>query len=1029
MIRYLFNHGRVQALLVALLIVSGLAAISGLARSEDPRITNRIAIVTTALPGASAERVEVQISEKIEQKLKSQAEVKHLSSISRPGLSVITIELKDEVTNVKPIWSRMRDLLGDVNNQLPVNASSPLLDDERGYAYTRILSLNANDDITTLATVNRYAKELQNQLRNVSGVELVHFFGQVDEEILVAVDQQKASLAGIPLAHIHAAIQGADAKVAAGTLTNDKSQMQIEVTGAFDSIARIGAIPLSSNQNAGQYQLSDVAQITRSVKTPVNEIALIDGKPGIYIAIRMLPNLRIDTFSKRVDVAIDNFSQDLPSQILLQDIFDQRGYTQTRLADLLSNITVGFVLILVVLFITLGFKAALVVGTALPLTVLFTLVSMQLYGLPIHQMSVTGLVVALGIMVDNAIVITDAVQRFRQQGLTALAAVEKAVAHFWLPLLGSTLTTILAFAPIVLMPGAAGEFIGGIALSVIFALIGSYLISHSLVVVFAGQFINNEQRTGIFYQGIRTPKLSKRFEATLKRSLEKPILTLLLVFILPVAGFFGAGQLTEQFFPPSDRDMFQIEVHFAPHVSITSTRQAIEKMDQLIRQSEGIEKLDWMIGTNFPSFYYNMLQRNRGANNYAQAMVKVTDFKRANELIKSLQIQLDKAFPNAQTLVRKLEQGPPFNAPIEMRIYGPSLDTLSELGQQLRTQLIAHNDITHTRPTLLSGSPKLWLNTDEAALTHAGLSLSNMATQLQNQFNGVVVGSIIDNTETVPVRVRVADKRRDDISSLFSTQLNTLASSNQIDTAQPLVVESFASATLSPSRGSIARRDGERVNIIEAYLATGVLPQTVLNEVTATIAQSGFVLPHGYRLELGGESQKRNEAVGKLLGQVGIIVVLLITVLVMSFNSFTTTGLILINALQAAMLGLLSVFIAGYPFGFTVIIGLLGLMGLAINAAIVILSELNSLQALTDKNKIVAAVMTCSRHISSTTITTVGGFLPLILAGGGFWPPFAVAIAGGTVLTTVLSFYFVPVAYYLVSKRTLRTKKHGINAH
>ncbi|NMR26000.1 efflux RND transporter permease subunit [Pseudoalteromonas sp. NEC-BIFX-2020_015] len=1025
MIQYLFNHGRFQALLVALLIVSGLAAINGLPRTEDPRISNRLAIVTTALPGASAERVEVQVSEKIEQRLKSQAEVKHVSSISRPGLSVITVELKDEITHAPPVWSRMRDLLGDVRSQLPENAAQPLLDDERGYAYTRIVSVNARDDSITMATLNRYTKELQNQLRNVSGVELVHIFGQAEEEIRVTVDQQKASLAGISQAHIHAAIKGADAKVAAGTLTNDKSQMQIEVTGAFDSVARIGAIPVSSNHTASQYQLSDIADISRTIKTPVSEIALIDGKPGLYIAIRMLPKLRIDKFSDKIDVVVQQFELELPNQIELQNIFDQRGYTQERLGDLLGNIAVGFILILAVLFITLGFKAALIVGTALPLTVLFTLVSMHLYGLPIHQMSVTGLVVALGIMVDNAIVITDAVQRYRQQGLNAITAVEKAVAHFWLPLLGSTLTTILAFAPIALMPGASGEFIGGIALSVIFALIGSYIISHSLVVVFAGQFINNEQRTGIFYQGIRTPKLSKRFAATLKYSLAKPKLTLLLVFIFPVAGFFGAGQLTEQFFPPSDRDMFQIEVHFAPQVSIESTRQAIKEMDAHIRKSQGIEKLDWMIGTNFPSFYYNMMQRNRGANNYAQAMVKVTDFRRANELITALQHQLDSEFPHAQTLVRKLEQGPPFNAPIEMRIYGPNLDTLADLGQQLRTQLIAHNDITHTRPTLLSGSPKLWLNTDEAALTHAGLSLSGMATQLQSQFNGVVVGSIIDNTETVPVRVRVADNRRDDISSLFSTQLNTAANATQLNTTQPLLVESFASATLSPSRGSIARRDGERVNIIEAYLATGVLPQTVLNDVTATIAQSGFVLPHGYRLELGGESQKRNEAVGKLLGQVGIIVVLLITVLVMSFNSFTTTALILINALQAAMLGLLSVFIAGYPFGFTVIIGLLGLMGLAINAAIVILSELNSLQALTDKSKIVAAVMTCSRHISSTTITTVGGFLPLILAGGGFWPPFAVAIAGGTVLTTMLSFYFVPVAYYLLSKRKVHQSQVG----
>lgn len=1008
MIRYLFQHGRFQALLIALLVVSGLAAISSLPRSEDPRITNRHAIVSTALPGASAERVEVQVSEKIEQRLKSQAAVKHISSISRPGLSVITIELKDEITQAAPIWSRMRDLLSDVRPQLPSNASAPFLDEERGYAYTRIIALSSPNESTPTASLNRYGKELQNRLRNISGVELVHFFGLSDEEIRVTVDLDKASQAGISLTQIQAAIAGADAKVAAGTLTNQHSQMQIEVSGAFDSVARIGAIVLTSEQDASQYQLADLAKIERTMATPVKEIALIDGQPGIYLAIRMLPKLRIDKFSDTINTVISQFESDLPDQIALQTIFDQRGYTDERLGDLLGNIALGFVLILAVLLVTLGFKAALIVGTALPLTVLFTLVSMHMYGLPIHQMSVTGLVVALGIMVDNAIVITDAVQRLRQQGETAFAAVQKAVQHFWLPLLGSTLTTILAFAPIVLMPGPSGEFVGGIALSVIFALIGSYLISHSLLAVFAGQFIKNDARSGLFYNGIHLPALSRRFSATLELSLKRPLLTICIVFILPVAGFIGAGKLTEQFFPPSDRDMFHIEVHFAPQYSIAATQQAVTKIDQHIRQYPGIEKLDWMIGTNFPSFYYNMLQRNRGANNYAQALVKVTDFKRANQLITQLQQDLDKSFPNAQTLVRKLEQGPPFNAPIELRIYGPNLDTLSELGQQLRTQLIAHQAITHTRPTLLSGSPKLWLQTDEAALNHAGLRLTDMATQLQQQFNGTVVGSIIDNTETVPVRVRVADSARDDMNALYATQISA---------AQPLLIESFANAELRPSRGSIARRDGERVNVIEAYLITGVLPQTVLNDVSATLAASDFVLPHGYRLEIGGESQKRNEAVSKLLGQVGIIVVLLITVLVISFNSFTTTGLILINALQAVMLGLLSVFIGGYPFGFTVIIGLLGLMGLAINAAIVILSELDASNASTDKTKIVAAVMTCSRHISSTTITTVGGFLPLILAGGGFWPPFAVAIAGGTVLTTLLSFYFVPAAYLLLAER------------
>ena len=481
--------------------------------------------------------------------------------------------------------------------------------------------------------------------------------------------------------------------------------------------------------------------------------------------------------------------------------------------------------------------------------------------------------------------------------------------------------------------------------------------------------------------------------------------------MLPVLGFFSAGQLTEQFFPPSDRDMFHIEMRLSPSSSIEHTKITTLEVDRFIRQFEGIEKLDWMIGNNFPSFYYNIKPRSRGAANYAQAMVKVPNFKIANKLIPQLQKELDIAFPQAQIIVRKLEQGPPFDAPIEMRIYGPNLDTLNQLGLKLRTLLISHENVTQTRATLMSGNPKLWLKADEIALKQSGLTLNDLAQQLQSQYHGIIAGSIIEQTETIPVRVRVSDADRSSTQSLNST--NFLA--NQI-----LNVEAFTQLSLKPARGSIERRNGERVNVIEGYLKTDIIPQAVLSDFQDILANSDFKLPPGYSLEIGGESQKRNEAVGQLIASVGIIAVLLITVLVVSFNSFTTTFLILINAIQAAMLGLLSVYLGGYPFGFTVIIGLLGLMGLAINAAIVILSELGATKAGTDSDKIIAAVMTSSRHITSTTITTVGGFMPLILAGGGFWPPFAVAIAGGTALTTILSFYFIPVAYKLLIGKKCR---------
>jgi len=1012
MIKYLFEHPRLQALMIVLLCVSGLAAISSLPRTEDPRITNRFASVTTFLPGASAERIEVQLSEVLEQKLKAQQEIKLIVSTSRPGISVLSIELKDNVIDPIPIWSRLRDLLADVQTQLPTQASTPLLDDEKGYAYTRIFALTGNSPEVSLATINRYAKELQSKLRNVSGVEVVHFFGKPEEEVLVEINAHKAALANISIQQIAMALKGADAKVAAGTLINNQTQIQLELIGAFDSITRIEQIPLISTATGSQYQLSDLASIKKSIKTPEFDIALINGQPGIFVAARMLPGLRIDKFSKSVDESKKLFLQNLPEQIQLKDIFNQQQYTENRLGELINNILVGFIIILSVLMLTLGFKAAIIVGTALPLTVLFTLVTMQYYGLPIHQMSVTGLVVALGIMVDNAIVMTDSIQRYRQQGYSALKAVQTAVSHFWMPLLGSTLTTILAFAPIVLMPGPAGEFVGGIALSVIFALIGSYLISHTLIAVFAGQFINGNEPNTIWGRGIRLPKLSEKFYASLKWSLNHPKRTLSLVFILPALGFFSAGQLTEQFFPPSDRDMFHIEMRLSPSSSIENTKQTTLEVDRFIRQFEGIEKLDWMIGNNFPSFYYNIKPRSRGATNYAQAMVKVPDFKIANKLIPELQTALDIAFPQAQIIVRKLEQGPPFNAPIEMRIYGPNLDTLNLLGLELRTLLIAHKNITQTRSTLMSGNPKLWLKADEIALKQSGLTLNDLANQLQSQYHGIIAGSIIEQTETIPVRVRVSDSDRSSTLALNSTNFMS---------NQSLNVEAFTELSLKPSRGSIERRNGERVNVVEGYLKTGIIPQSVLSDFQNILANSDFKLPPGYTLEIGGESQKRNEAVGQLIASVGIIAVLLLTVLVVSFNSFTTTFLIIINAIQAAMLGLLSVYLGGFPFGFTVIIGLLGLMGLAINAAIVILSELRATNAGTDQDKIIAAVMTSSRHITSTTITTVGGFMPLILAGGGFWPPFAVSIAGGTALTTILSFYFVPVAFKLMMGRKTKT--------
>ncbi|WP_114325292.1 efflux RND transporter permease subunit [Candidatus Colwellia aromaticivorans] len=1019
MIRSFVKNGRLMSLAIILLIVSGLGALSTMPRMEDPRMENRHASVLTRLPGASAERIEVLITEKIEQKLRKISEIKNITSVSRPGISSVKLELHDEVTNSLPIWSRVRDLINDVAPQFPPNTLPPTLEDDRSYAFTQLIALNwQGDSPSDIASLGRYANDLQNRLRIVTGTDLVSIFGHGQEEVLVEIEQGLNSKLNLSSKVIAQKIQQSDAKVSAGQLVNQKNQMQVELNGAFNSVTRIENIPIKGGNSGTILRLGDIAKVSKNLAWPAQEMAIVNDKPAVVVAARMLPNLRIDQWSANIKEALAQYAKQLPQTIELEVLFDQNTYTEKRLGDLVDNIALGFILISTVLLVTLGWRSAAIVAASLPLTVLFTLSVMNFYGIPIHQMSVTGLVVALGIMVDNAIVMTDTIQTKRQEGMNRLDSVSFAVKHLWLPLLGSTITTILAFMPLILMPGSAGEFVGGIAYSVIFSLIGSYIISHTIVAGLAGRFIPRGIASGgsiktdsHWYQvGIHLPKLNQSFEKGLHWALTYKKITIITVFGLPLLGFVLSKHLSEQFFPPSDRDMFQIELFMPTQSSILNTQVTSQQISDYLYQQQGIEKVRWFLGKNAPSFYYNLTPTKDGFQNYGQAMITTTDFQTANNLIPKLQSALDELIPQAQILVRKLEQGPPFNAPVELRVYGPNLDTLKVIGDDIRKIMTQTTDIIHTRVSLQPGTPKVWVNADEEAAALLGLSLVDIAEQLQGNLSGQVSGSIIEATESIPVRVRLANEDRSTINDLANINL---LSPSVASNAQPIPLTAIADFSLKPSRGAIPHRNGSRVNVIEGYIRSGVLPSVVLTNVSAKIAAENYQLPAGYKIEIGGESSKRNDAVGKLLASVGVIFTLLITVVVLSFNSFRLGGIIFFSALQSVGLGLLTVYIFGYPFGFTVIIALLGLMGLAINAAIVIIAELKSdAQAVQgNPSAIIRGVQNCTRHITSTTITTVGGFLPLILAGGGFWPPFAIAIAGGTVLTTLLSFLFVPAAF------------------
>ncbi|OEF26823.1 efflux RND transporter permease subunit [Vibrio rumoiensis] len=1021
----ILNNSRLLILLIALLIVAGTAALYTLPRIEDPIISNRFANVNIVYPGSTAQRVEVLVTEPTETVLRKISEIKEVSSVSKDGISSITIELNDDITEPEPIWSKVRDKLSDVSRLLPQGAQEPIFSSDHTYPFSILTALTwDHDSPVNLLILNRYAKELAMQMRGVTGTEFVDEYGNPDEEVLINIHSSDMSLLQGSALSLSNKIQAGDAKNSAGELFNRQHRFSLELNTATDSLEALRTFPINTTQDGEITRLGDIATISHSARYPSSNIALINGQPGIIVATRMQPELRIDLWTKNIHEKLSQFEQSLPSNIKLTPLFSQQAYTEDRLTSLVKSMLLGLSLILLVLLFTLGWRGAVIVAISLPLTTLSTLAMMNFTGIPINQMSVTGLIVALGIMVDNAIVMVDTIQSYRQKGIAQLQASYKAVSSLWVPLLGSTLTTVLAFAPIFLMPGATGEFVGAIAITVSFSLLSSYVIAHTIIASLAGRFFpqstnSTSQPTSFrWYQvGIRTPSLSRWFSHSIHWALASPLKTVLLMLVLPLSGFYFMSHLTTQFFPPADRDMFEIQVYMPPQSTIYATQDTAKEISQLLNKHTEIEQVNWMIGENFPAFYYNMVGGKSNTPNFAQAMVKVSDYESANRLIPELQNQVNLAFPQAQILVRKLEQGPPFNAPIEVRLFGPDLDKLKQYGEDIRLLMAQTPFVTHTKETLLAGAPKIKAEIKEESDIQ-GFTLKGIAQVLNASLTGIEQGSYIDGTESLPIRVRVNDSERGNLSQLKNLYLPLK------NTDAGISFSSLADLSLVPTTGEISHLNGLRLNTIEGFVQAGVIPQASLDLFTPKLNEYIKSLPSNYWIEIGGESSERSDSVAKLMSNLLMVFTLMFVVVVLSFNSFKLSGIIFLVGFLSAGLGLLSIYIFNYPFGFTVIIGLLGVVGLAVNAAIVILAELKQDEEAcnADKSAIVRGVLSCGRHITSTTITTVGGFIPLILAGGGFWPPFAIAIAGGTVLTTLLSFYLVPTLFYFAHCRQSKTK-------
>jgi multidrug efflux pump subunit AcrB len=1015
------HHPRYFALLILCVFAVGINSFTNIPRQEEPTLTNFVGTITTFYPGATPDRVEALVSKPLEDELRRISEVDKLRSTSSTGVSFFNIRLDDTLPEqeLDRVWSEIRDAMADAARQFPAGVGQPSFDNDRLQSFTAIVALSGRDllDIPT-ALLGRLAQDFADHARNLDGTKFAEVFGEPVEEIRVEIDEDALVARGLSLSQVAAALRAADAKVSSGRASGAGTDMLIEVAGDFDSLARIREVIVNTSVNGSATRISDLGRVYKAAITPPPAMALVQGKPGVLVGVAMEDGRQVDRWAAQFQLMLDEFVATAPAGVLIENTFDQSGYARSRLVDVTRNLAIGIALVILVLLCTLGWRAAVVVAIILPLCGLISVAVMERAGMALHQMSICGLIVALGLLVDGSIVMTDEIRKRLLQGQRPYEAIAGSVSRLRIPLLASAATTILAFMPMAIMPGPGGDFIGAVAKSVIIMLVASTVLALVVTPVLAAWLLprSAEESRHWWVGGMDSGRMGKALSGALDWSLRHPLAAIALSLALPISGFLSFPTLTAQFFPGTDRDQMYIQVKLADGRSIYDTERVVQALDQRLRTDPMIRRVDWTLGESAPPFYYNMYRSLEGIPSWAEALVMTNDAKRTDDLIRRLQLELDEAFPEARVVVRGIYQGPPVTAPLELEIHGPNLAVLQEIGEQIRRRMDQIPYIIHTNTDLVGGAPKVVFHLDEERLRLANLQLVDAATALDDALRGRIGGEVLEGTERLPVRVRLGEEDWGTPDRIANIRLPSGVGSAIV---AGLPLNALGAPTLEPAQSPISRLDGVRINTVQGYITRGVLPQEALKLLQQDLAANPIALPPGYKLVYGGDTDARANVVEKIMAPMGLIISALIATIVLTFNSWRLSAVAVLVCICSMGLSLLSLALFEYPFGIMSLVGVIGSIGVSINAAIIIMTALQANNGAVQGGTyaIRNVVMDSSRHIVSTTVTTFGGFLPLILEGSQFWPPFAMAIAGGVLLSTIISFFLVPPLFLLATRR------------
>ncbi|MFY1018088.1 efflux RND transporter permease subunit [Ectopseudomonas khazarica] len=1002
------RHRQIVLYIMLLFAIVGAISYTKLGQSEDPPFTFKAMVIRTIWPGATAEEVSRQVTERIEKKLMETGEYERITSFSRPGESQVTFMARDSMhsAEIPDLWYQVRKKVSDIRHTLPPGIQGPFFNDEFGTTFGNIYALTGSG--FDYAVLKDYADRIQLQLQRVKDVGKVELVGLQDEKIWIELSNTKLATLGLPLSAVQQALEAQNAVTAAGFFETASERIQLRVTGRFESVQEIRDFPIRVGDRT--FRISDVAEVKRGFNDPPAPRMRFMGEDAIGIAVSMKDGGDILVLGKALETEFARLQQTLPLGMELSKVSDQPAAVKTGVGEFVKVLVEALVIVLAVSFFSLGLRTGLVVALVIPLVLAMTFAAMYYLGIGLHKISLGALVLGLGLLVDDAIIAVEMMAIKMEQGFDRLKAASFAWTSTAFPMLTGTLITAAGFLPIATAQSGTGEYTRSIFQVVAISLIASWIAAVMFVPYLGDKLLPDLAKLHAAKHGgsaaghdpYATP-FYRRVRATVQWCVRHRITVIMLTIALFVGSVVIFRFVPQQFFPASGRLELMVDIKLEEGASLSATEAEVHRLEKLLKEQTGIDNYVAYVGTGSPRFYLPLDQQLPAAS-FAQFVVLASSIEERERLRTWLIQVMNDEFPTLRSRVSRLENGPPVGYPIQFRVSGEHIDEVRVLARQVADKVRENPHVVNVHLDWEEPSKVVILNIDQDRARALGVNTAELSRFLQGSLSGTSVSQYREDNELIEILQRGTPQERKALSLLPSLAVPT-------DSGRSVALSQVATLEYGFEEGIIWHRNRLPNVTVRADIYGKQQPATLTQQILPTLEPIRAELPDGYLLEVGGTVEDSQRGQKSVNAGVPLFIVVVLTLLMLQLKSFSRSAMVFLTAPLGLIGVTLFLLIFQQPFGFVAMLGTIALAGMIMRNSVILVDQIEQdvEHGLDRWHAIIEATVRRFRPIVLTALAAVLAMIPL--SRSVFFGPMAVAIMGGLVVATALTLLFLPALY------------------